>query len=106
MSDPQAANLTAARGRLSRRARILIVLTIWAAVFGAGLFAAELYARRAGGFRYWGWPLRTSPFNARDVLKIWNRRFYESRRAEFREWPIPTETFDADGSAPRYLFKP
>jgi len=46
------------------------------------------------------------PYSARDNLKIWNRRFYEEKNSDFREWPIQIELFDASKSTPRYLFKP
>ena len=92
--------------RLPRRTRVVVISLIWVVVLCSGLVTAELYARHAGGYERWSWPLRKVPYSARDNLKVWNRRFYEQRLRSFREWPIPIELFDADKPTPRYLFKP
>lgn len=91
---------------LKGRAGTLIIASFSFAVTVASLGAVEWYARSAQGYRLWSWSLEKGYFFEMDRLKVWNRRFYESKRPYFRDWPIPVELFKADKPTPRYLFKP
>jgi len=89
-----------------RLSRTIKGLFISGTILALGVSLCELYARHIGLYQTWSWSLKKIPYSARDNLKIWNRRFYEEKNSDFREWPIQIELFDASKSTPRYLFKP
>ncbi len=92
---------------LQEHRRKLIAIALQITFLIAGLSAIELYARGTQGYMLWNTPLeKANVFFELDKAKKWNRKFYESRKQYFREWPIPLELFEADKPEPRYLYKP
>lgn len=84
----------------------LVAATVSLLFLAAGLGAAEIYARHVQNYSLWSGKLHKTFFSDSEQLKIYNRRFYESKRASFKDWPIQLELFNADKAEPRYLFKP
>ena len=95
-----------ARSKLTKRTRVMIILLVWATIFGSGFIGMELYARHIGRFRLGSYPLQKVAFSELDRLKIYNKVFYQQHRKSFRQWPIQVPTFDAQSPFPQYLFKP
>lgn len=98
----------------AQRQRYFLLPLVWLILLVIGTIGVELYARHLKGYNLWSFALykgtSTAPFNPNffdlDRLKIWNRKFYESRSNYFVDWPIPLEFFEAEEPTPRYLFKP
>ncbi|MFC1705130.1 SGNH/GDSL hydrolase family protein [Nanoarchaeota archaeon] len=86
--------------------KVVSVLIIWAIIFIAGFFGAELYARHTQGYELNSFSLRKSFFYEPDKLKVYNKAFYEQRKDYFADWPISLVVFEHDKPTPRYLFKP
>jgi len=88
----------------NRRRIIAISLQL---IFLVTIFSGiELFARSSQEYLLWKMPIeKANVFWQLDKVKIWNRKFYESRDTYFRKWPIPIDFFDAPTQFPRYLFK-
>jgi lysophospholipase L1-like esterase len=82
------------------------IVCIWMLALWLGLGGAEVMCRHLRGYAIWQIPLHKTNFIELDRLKVYNRRFYESKREEFGDWPIPIALFDSGLLVPRYLFKP
>jgi lysophospholipase L1-like esterase len=103
----QRPDTTAARP-LPGSKKVIPVLIIWMIILGAGLVACELTVRSIQDLQLFTFPLQMiSPYySAYDDYKIYNRIFFEERPSFFTGWPIRPEFFDAETSAPRYIYKP
>lgn len=91
---------------VGRMRQVAAAAVLWLAVLAVSAAGVELYARRNQGYPLWTGSLQQRYFSELDRLKIFNRHFYDEKRAYFRWWPVPVELFDTATPTPRYLYKP
>ena len=94
--------------RWPRGKKALTILVIWMVILGGGLVACELWVRSTQGLQLFSFPLqKVSPYySSYDNYSVYNRKFFEERPSYFTGWPIQPEFFDANTSAPRYIYRP